>query len=288
MWIRARFSPFFSSPAAFGSLLVTPAIAAIAILYVLPIIRLGFVSLEPQPSGSVYAALFHDFDYGRILVTTLRVSAQTTAVCLLLGYPLAYVLARSSVRTRGVLIMLVLLPSWTSILVRNYAWIYLLQYRGFINNFLTSMGLVDHPLALMFSEFGVVLGMSNVLLPYMVLPIYVSLQSQETSLLEAAASLGARPWHAFFKVTLPLSKVGIGAGVLIVFAASLGFYVTPALLGGGKVLVSATFIAREIEDMLNWPMASAASMILLGVVLVIVLFGGHLAARQRESGGSLV
>jgi putative spermidine/putrescine transport system permease protein len=269
-------------------MLVLPALVPVLVLYVAPILRLGLVSLALEPFGVAYSTLFHEADYGAILATTLRVGLSTSLTCLLLGYPLAYLLASSSDRVRNILLLTVLLPFWTSILVRNYAWIYLLQRRGIVNEILISIGLITEPLQFMFNEFGVVLGMSNALLPFMVLPIYVSLSAQPSSLLEAAASMGARPTAAFLSVTLPLSIPGIAAGCLIVFATSLGFYVTPALLGGGRVLVAATFIAREIEDTLNWTSAASASVVLLAVVLSLVLLHGRIAARHPGSGGDLV
>jgi putative spermidine/putrescine transport system permease protein len=274
-------------PLAFALALIAPAIAVTTILYLLPIAKLASLSVQAEPFGSSYEHLFSEFGFGRILWNTLRIGATTTIVCVLLGYPLAYLMARSSKRVSALLVVLVLLPFWTSILVRNYAWIYLLQYRGFLNNTLLSMGVIHEPLALMFNEFGVVLGMSNALLPFMVLPIFVNLRGQDRALLESAASLGAKPSAAFLRVTLPLSRNGIMTGALIVFSTSLGFYVTPALLGGGRVLVASTFISREIEETLNWENASTASVILLLIVLAIVALISKVSDSRDNHGGSV-
>jgi ABC-type spermidine/putrescine transport system permease subunit I len=179
-------------------------------------------------------------------------------------------MSRSGPRMQAAIALLVLLPFWTSLLVRNYALIYILQRTGVVNRLLMDMGLIDAPLALMFNEFGVIVGMTNALLPFMVFPIYVSLQAQDKALVPAAFSLGSPPAVTFFTVTLPLSIPGIAAGAAVTFATALGFYVTPALLGGGKIQLSATYIAKEINEFLDWPVAAAASMVLLAVVVALL------------------
>ncbi|MFI4986653.1 MAG: ABC transporter permease [Alphaproteobacteria bacterium] len=254
-----------------SAVLVLPALLLVGCLFLVPIGRLAALSLEaPHLTLDAYVGLFAAADYLEILLRTLRVSAIVMAACVLLGYPLAYLMAKCRGRLRALIVFLVLLPFWTSLLVRNYAWVYLLQRRGVVNEMLLSLGVISSPLPLMFNEFGVVLGMTNALLPFMVLPIFVALQAQDKALVEAASSLGAGPSTGFLKITLPLSLSGVTAGCLIVFATALGFYVTPALLGGGRVLLAATHIAREIEETLNWPMAAAASMVLLLVVAAII------------------
>ena len=273
-------------PGTFANLLlVLPATLLLGLLFLAPLGRLVALSIEaPDLSLGQYTTLFESPLYPRVLVRTLRVSVFVVLGCLLFGYPIAYLLVEARPRIRHAVALLVLLPFWTSILVRNYAWVYLLQRKGAVNELLVSSGLVADPLPLMFNEVGVVIGMSNALLPFMVLPIYVAIQSQDRAYLEAAASLGATPSHSFFAVTLPLSLPGVYAGSLFVFATALGFFVTPALLGGGRVLVAATYITQEVEQLLNWPLASAASIVLLVVVLLIIAVYTRVMSVERISG----
>lgn len=197
--------------------------------------------------------------------------------CVLLGYPIGYVLAFSPRRRRALLSLLVLLPFWTSVLVRNFAWIYLLRDGGVASSIAGAFAGSDQPAQLLYNEIGVVIGMTNTLLPFVVFPIYVAIAVQERQLREAAASLGASPARVFWTVTLPLSRAGIFAGALLVFASALGFFITPALLGGGRVLLSATFITQQVEEFINWPLAAAAAIILLAAVLVVVAIYRHVA-----------
>jgi len=254
-----------------GMCLMVPAALLVGVFFILPLARLAGVSLGfPDPGVGAYKQLLTVSGYAGTLATTLKVSAIVTVLCVVLGYPVAFLMSRSSPRVQALIAMLVLLPFWTSLLVRNYALIYILQRNGVVNRMLTDMGIIDAPLPLMFNEFGVVVGMTNALLPFMVFPIYVSLQAQDKALVPASSSLGATPSVTFFTVTLPLSVPGIAAGAAVTFATALGFYVTPALLGGGKVLLSATYIAKEINEFLNWPTAAAASMVLLAVVMALL------------------
>ena len=275
-----------SPPGTLTSLVfVLPACLVIGLLYLVPIGRLAALSVGGADFGFAnYAALFETPLYVQILIRTLRVSAWVVFATLLFGYPIAYLLATAKPRVRQVLALLVLIPFWTSVLVRNYAWVYLLQRRGVVTELLVSSGLLSAPAPLMFNELGVVIGMSNALLPFMVLPIYIAIQAQDPAFLEAADSLGAGPSRSFFAVTLPLSLAGVYAGSLLVFATALGFFVTPALLGGGRVLVAATFIANEVENMLNWPLAAAASLVLLAVVLVVIALYTRSMSIERLSG----
>lgn len=265
--------------------LIGPALLAVGLLFLLPLARLFGLSLEaPDLSLSNYGAALGSSGFLPVMVVTLRVTLVVTLACAVLGFPIAYLMARTTGATKAVIGLLVVLPFWTSLLVRNYAWIYLLQRRGAVNNALMSLGVIDQPLDLIYNEFAVAFTMTNALLPFMVFPVYVALQDQDDSYLEAAASLGAPPTRAFFDVTLPLAFQGIVAGSLIVFATGLGFYVTPALLGGGKVLLAATFITREIEVTLNWPLAASAAIILFAFVLMIILAYAKVVGFSRLSG----
>jgi len=267
-----------------GLCLVIPAVLLVGIFFIYPLVRLGGVSLGfPDAGLKAYKELVTVSGYLGTLAVTLKVSAIVTLLCIVLGYPVAFLMSRGGARVQTLIAMLVLLPFWTSLLVRNYALIYILQRNGVVNRLLMDMGLVDAPLPLMFNEFGVIVGMTNALLPFMVFPIYVSLQAQEKALVAAAFSLGASPAVTFFTVTLPLSIPGIAAGAAVTFATALGFYVTPALLGGGKIQLSATYIAKEINEFLNWPAAAAASMVLLAVVVALLALQ-RWAASLRGAG----
>lgn len=266
-------------------LMMIPAAVLVGIFFIAPIGRLvglsvGWGSFET----GAYASLFGSPLYIQVLLRTLRVSALVVLGCFALGYPIAYVLATAKPNTRQIVALLVLLPFWTSLLVRNYAWVYLLQWRGVLNELFTSWGVIAEPIPLMFNEAGVIIGMTNALLPFMVLPIYVAIKAQDSAFLEAAESLGATPSRSFFAVTFPLSLGGVYAGSLFVFATALGFFVTPALLGGGKVLMAATFIAQEVEQTLDWPLASAASIVLLIVVLAVIAVYTRVMSVERLAG----
>lgn len=254
-----------------GLALILPATLFVGALFLYPLLRLGAISFgEDQFSLAYYRELFGAWSYGAILWRTFRLSAIVAAGCLLFGYPIGYVLAFSTPRWRVLLSLLVLLPFWTSVLVRNFAWIYLLRDGGIFSSATGFLTMSGEPVQLMYNEFGVVTGMVSTLLPFMVFPVFMSIALQDSDLRAAAASLGASPARTFFAVTLPLSRFGIFAGCLLVFTVAVGFFVTPALLGGGRVLMTATFISQQIEDFVNWPLAAAAAMVLLVVVIVLI------------------
>jgi len=251
--------------------LLVPALLMIGLLYIVPMVRLLGLSFgEEGFSFAAYTELFSAWSYGAILWRTFRISALVVLVTLAFGYPLAYVLAFSSPRLRAVISLLVLLPFWTSVLVRTFAWIYLLRDGGIVSSGLGALAGGDQPVRVLYNDIGVVIGMANTLLPFMVFPIFVALSGQDRALRDAAASLGATPAQVFRSVTLPLSRNGIFGGALLVFASAVGFFITPALLGGGRVLMAATFVTQQVEEFLNWPLAAAASVILLAVVAVLV------------------
>jgi len=199
-----------------------------------------------------------------VFLTTFRVSLLTSVICLILGTPLAYFLSQLRPRIANILLLAVLLPLWTSVLVRTYAWLIILQRNGLVNQAGMELGILQEPLALSFNELGAVIGTMHIMLPYMVLPIYAAMRKIDMNLVQAAASMGARPLTAFWSVFLPLAAPGIAAGVLIVFVLCLGFYVVPEILGGGKVVMLAMQIASDVQLFYNWGAAGA-----LGVVLMI-------------------
>ena len=264
-----------------GVLLLLPALLLVGALYVVPILRLGGVSLGGHGASlDAYVRLFGDWSYQRILLRTFALSAVVVIGCIVLGYPIGYVLAFSSPRWRAILSMLVLLPFWTSVLVRNYAWIYLLQTGGALGTLVNMLVPGGSSVDLLYNDAGVVIGMVNTLLPFMVLPVFVAIRGQDAQWREAAASLGATPSRTFYAVTLPLSRAGLYAGSLLVFTTAVGFFITPALLGGGKVLMAATFINQQIEDFVDWPLAAAASVVLLLVVVLLFAAYRRVAADQ--------
>ena len=223
-----------------------------------------------------YRLLASDDLYIVALLNSLRIAAVSTAFCLLIGYPMAYAIARAPARSRGPLLMLVILPFWTSFLIRVYAWIILLRPTGLLNTALQTIGLIDEPLELIANQFAVHLGIVYSYLPFMVLPLYAALERLDPAMLEAAYDLGCKPSRAFWKVTVPLSLPGIIAGCLLVFIPAVGEFVIPDLLGGpdtpmiGRVLWSEFFSNRD------WPVASAVATALLVILVApIILFQAY-------------
>jgi spermidine/putrescine transport system permease protein len=226
---------------------------------------------------------FFDPLYLQILNRTFVWSVLATIFCLVLGYPVAYLIARSG-QWKNLLLFLVVLPFWTSFLVRTFAMIFLLRDTGFINTLLLSAGLIDQPLEMLYTPFAVMCGLVYGFLPFMILPIYASLEKLDLSLLEAAEVLGARPVTRFLKVTLPLSLPGVVAGCLLVFIPALGSFLTSDLLGGAKQVMIGNLIQNQFSAARNWPFGSAASFILMGLVLAAVV--AYLRVRDRAPGGA--
>ncbi len=250
-------------------LLLLPALAVLAVLFVYPL--LGIVDRSVYKGGYTLAAYRQVFGvpvYLQVLVATFKVSALVTAVCLALGYPLAYALATRRPRTAQLLMIIVVLPFFTSIIVRTYAWMVLLGRNGIVNQYVIALGLTDKPLSLLYNQAGVVIGMTYVLLPYMVLTVYSVMRGIDPGLVRAAHSLGASRFQAFRRVFLPLSLPGIAGGTLLVFILSLGFFITPALMGGPGDIMIAMLIEREVEITLNWSFASALAVVLLALTLM--------------------
>ena len=218
--------------------------------------------------------------FGRILVRTFEISALVTLWALLLGYPLAYWLSTLSARQANVLMILVLVPFWTSILVRVAAWIVLLQSEGLVNHALIDLHVIQTPLALLFNRTGVVISMTHILLPFMILPLYAVMKSVPPTYLRAAVSLGSSPLAAFFRVYVPQTYAGIGAGALLVFILSIGYYVTPALLGGPDDQMLSYYIAQYTNVTVNWGMACALGALLLAATLV--LYGVYRRVTNSE------
>ncbi|SLN72188.1 Spermidine/putrescine transport system permease protein PotB [Roseovarius gaetbuli] len=222
--------------------------------------------------------------YMKTLVKTLKLSLTTTIVCVILAYPVAFVITHTSGKVKTAILILVLIPFWTNILVRMFAWLAILGRNGVINSNLIAIGAIDEPISLLYNYFAVVLGMTHYMLPFMILPIYSVMAAIPANLTDAAANLGATPFRAFLRVFLPLSLPGVGAGCLLVFILSLGFFITPALMGGAKDTMFAQIIEIQINQMLNWGFAAALSTILLVLTIILYLIYDRLLGVDRIYG----
>jgi len=250
-------------------LIVLPALLMLVVLYFVPLGNVLLTSVtDPRPGLQNYGLLFTSASVQKSLLTTVRIAAVTTFFALLLGYVVAYAMRTASTRLQRLMLVGILLPFWISVLVRSFAWIALLGTQGPLNSALIAWGLVDEPLTLVRNETGVLIGMVHVMVPYAVLTLYANMRGIDVGLVAAARSLGASRFQAFRMVFLPLTVPGlIGAGTLV-FILSLGFYVTPALLGGGKVLMIAEYVAVQINDTLRWGLGT-----MLATTLMIAVLG---------------
>ena len=230
-----------------------------------------------------YSYLFTDALYVSSYLYSLKVAAVSTILCLLLGYPMAYAIARSNPTTRTVLLMLIVLPFWTSFLLRVYAWIGLLKTNGVINNVLMSMGIIHEPITMLQTDFAVYVGIVYSYLPFMILPLYSNLEKHDLTLIEAAADLGAGPFTAFRRVTLPQSLPGIIAGSLLVFIPAVGEYVIPSLLGRTDQLMIGRVLSDEFFENRDWPVASAVAIFMLGLLVVPMMLFQHFEKRTIEA-----
>ena len=268
--------------------LSAPAMVLVLIVMVLPVgwlFYLSFIGSEGGFSLENYARMLESKSYTRIFITTFKVSFLTTAICIAIGYPLAYFLSQLPARAANICMLAVLLPFWTSVLVRTYAWLVLLQRKGLINTWGIEAGLWSEPLPLVHNLTGTLIGMVHIMLPFLVLPLYSSMKAIDPDFLKAASNLGARPVQSFQQVFFPLSLPGLFAGSLIVFVLCLGFFVTPAVLGGGKVIMVSNQITNNIELFFNWGAASALGVVLLVVTLLILFVASKLLPLDNVMGG---
>jgi putrescine transport system permease protein len=237
-----------------------------------------YISLVVDDSGEFGQTL-----YTESYLLSLKYAFWTTFFCLLLGYPFAYFLARSSANTRPVLLLLVMLPFWTSFLLRVYAWKGILADQGIINNALIALGLITEPVQMLYTDISMLVGMTYVYLPFMVLPLYATLVKLDSRLLEAAYDLGASPWKAFCLITVPLSRAGIMAGSMLVFIPCLGEFVIPSLLGGAENVMIGRVVWDEMFSSNNWPRASAlAIMMILWVIVPLAWYNARIARQAQE------
>jgi len=231
-----------------------------------------------------YSFLFTDKLYINAFLNSIKVAFISTLLCLVVGYPMAYGIARAKSSTRNLLLLLVILPFWTSLLLRVYAWIGLLKANGVINNLLISMGLIHEPLTMLYTPFAMYVGIVYSYLPFLILPLYANLEKMDWTLLEAAEDLGCRPWQAFYKITLPLSRNGILAGSMLVFIPAVGEFVIPALLGGPNALMIGRILWDEFFSNRAWPVASAVAILLL--ILLVPFMMWYQSIQARESAGA--
>ncbi|MDK4719463.1 ABC transporter permease [Rhizobium sp. CNPSo 3968] len=252
-------------------LLILPLLLLLAGGFVYPVARLIGISLSGEAPLAPYQRVFDSPLYIQVLLRTFRIAAIVTVACFAIGYPTAYAIARM----RGKLVKLgtacLFIPLWTSVLVRSYAWIVLLGRNGIINDGLIQLGVISTPLKMLYTEGAVILAMTHVLMPFMILPIHSALRSVPSAYEQAARNLGASRIAAFWRVTFPLSLSGVFAGCVICFILAIGFYITPALVGGPGALMMATLIGQQTIVLLDWPFAAALSVILLSTTLLLVL-----------------
>ena len=227
--------------------------------------------------------LLEDDLYLNTYLNSVKISTISTILCLLIGYPIAYGIVRSSPTTKNLLLFMIILPFWTSFLLRVYAWMGLLADQGTINNLLIDMGLIETPIRMLYTEFAVYIGIVYTYLPFMVLPLYANMEKLDDTLNEAAADLGARPVNTFFSITLPLTVPGIVAGSLLVFIPATGEYVIPDLLGGGNVLMIGRVLYNEFHANHDWPVAAAVAIALLFLLVVPMMIYQHYQGKQAEA-----
>jgi len=241
----------------------------------------GVMTLKVKISN--YLFILQDDLYVLTYLSSLKFAAITTALCLFIGYPFAYFMARAKPSIRPVLLMLVMMPFWTSFLLRIYAWKGILANNGILNNFLLGIGAITEPLQLMNTQFSLIIGMTYAYLPFMILPLYANLVKMDVRFLEAAADLGATPFQAFWRVTVPLSKSGIIAGSMLVFIPSVGEYVIPELLGGPDTLMIGRQLWDEFFTNNDWPLASAVTVVVIMLILVPMAIFNKYKAEQEDN-----
>ena len=257
-----------------STLLIGPAVLLISVLFLWPVLALLALSFASADGWAAYYIRLHEVPvYYRVLWRTILVSTEVALICLVIGFPVAYKLATATPVVRGVILACIFVPFWTNLLVRSYGWIILLNPEGMINSALRALGLIEGRLELVYNQLGVLIGMSQIMLPYAILPIFAVMSRLDPRVMSAARSLGATPTQAFLKVYVPLTQPGIMAALLLVFTISLGFFVIPAILGGRTGVMLAQLIEFNINSSLNWGMASALSAVLLLVTLALLWAG---------------
>ena len=264
--------------------LTLPYLVLVGAMIIIPIgwlFFLSFVGRDGSFSFENYERMINSKAYIRIFLTTFKISILTTFFCALLGYPLAYFMSQISRKWANICMIGVLIPFWTSLLVRTYAWLVLLQKKGLVNSVAVDLGLISEPIKFVHNTSGTLIGMVHIMLPFLILPLYANMRAIDPNCVKAASSLGATPTRAFWTVFFPLSIPGLLAGLLIVFVLCLGFYVTPAVLGGGKVIMAAMKISSNIELYFSWGAASALGVVLLVVTMLILFIASKLVSLDQ-------
>jgi putative spermidine/putrescine transport system permease protein len=268
-------------------LMVAPALVLMLTLYVYPILQVLAISVtEPKPGLANYGELFESGAVQRVLWTTARICVVTTAIAVLLGYIVSYVMTAGSERLQRAILAIVVLPLWISALVRAFAWVVLLRREGIVNMALQSLGIAHAPVALVWNDVGVTIGMVHYMLPYAILPLYANMRDIDRRCIAAARGLGASRLQAFRRIFLPLSLPGIVAATALVLVYSLGFFIIPAILGGGKTLMIAEYIWLQISELLNWGRGTMLAVVLLATVFALLGAVTWLVGAKRLFGGS--
>ena len=269
--------------------LTLPYLGLVSVLIIIPIgwlFYMSFIGRDGTLSVENYSRMLDSKAYIRIFITTFKISFLTTLICALIGYPLTYFMSQLPKKWAGICMIGVLIPFWTSLLVRTYAWLVLLQKKGLLNNLLLDFEIISEPIKFVHNTSGTLIGMAHIMLPFLILPLYANMRSIDKDCVRAAASLGATPSRAFWTVFFPLSLPGLLAGLLIVFVLCLGFYVTPAVLGGGRVIMAAMKISSNIELYFSWGAASALGVVLLVVTMAILFIASRLISIDQISNRS--
>jgi len=273
---------FLRSPRAAPWLLLAPTLLLLAVFFLYPLGDMLARSLyDPDLTWKHYARLVDEPTYLQVLWITFEIALSVTLATLALGYPLAFFLSQIRPRAAGLLMILVVVPYFTSVLVRTYAWMVLLGTEGIVNQLLRAAGLIQQPVTMMYTRFGVLVGMTYILLPYMVLALYSVMRGVDTGLLRAAESLGASRRRAFWRVFVPLSMPGVAAGSLLVFILSIGFFITPALMGSQQDSMISMIIESQVETYFDWGFASALASILLACTLALFLVYERVVGLNR-------
>lgn len=267
--------------------LLLPAFLLLSVFYITPIVQVLAISFtEPEPGLGNYQRIATNLSVQRVIWTTLRICAITTALALMLGYGLAYAITLASEKARRWWLLCVLVPLWISVLVRAFAWVTLLRRQGLINQTLQGAGIIAEPLELVWNEFGIIVGMVHYMVPYAVLPMLAAMREIEPRLLAAARGLGASRGQVFRQVFFPLSAPGLVAAGVLVFIFSLGFYITPAILGGGRTLMVAEWISLQILDLIRWGLGTMMATLLVVTILVTLAVFSRVVNMRRLFGGA--
>ncbi len=276
-----------------GKLLIAPSMFWLTIFFVLPMLIVVAVSFAGRTAYGqvIFEWTLHNYIrfldplYISIFAQTLLVAVITTVCTILLGYPLAYYIAQLPKRLQQKGLILCMIPFWINFLIRSYAWVIILRSQGVLNTILMKLDIISQPIQLLYNEGAVMLGMVYALLPFMILPVYVSIEQLDRRLLEAAADLGASPMTAFRKITLPLTMPGIAAGTILVFISSLGMFVVPDVMGGAKAALVGNVIQNQFLSARDWPFGSALS-IVLALLSLVLIFLYYRAIRSQKGGNS--